>query len=137
MLAYRQQRRVAEDLGTGQSGIVSRTIIIGGGIIGPCTAYFLAGHGETIVLERDPTYQYASTTLSAASIRTQFSLPLNVRMSLFGAEFLAARADRVSLVRRAYLVLATAQNEPALRANRDMQCAEGAAVALFGREELA
>ena len=107
MLAYRQQRRVAEDLGAGQSGIVSRTIIIGGGIIGSCAAYFLAGHGETIVLEKDPSYQYASTTLSASSIRTQFSLALNVRMSLFGAEFLAARADRVGLVRRAYLVLAT------------------------------
>ena len=136
MLAYRQQRRVAEDLGAGQSGIVSRTIIIGGGIIGSCAAYFLAGHGETIVLEKDPSYQYASTTLSASSIRTQFSLALNVRMSLFGAEFLAARADRVGLVRRAYLVLATAENELALHANRDMQCAEGAAVALFDREQL-
>jgi FAD-dependent oxidoreductase domain-containing protein 1 len=137
MPAYRQQRRVAEDLGARQSGIVSRTIIIGGGIVGSCTAYFLADHGETIVLEKDPSYQYASTTLSAASIRTQFSLPLNVQMSLFGAEFLAARADRVSLVRRAYLVLATAATEAALRANRDMQCAEGAAVALFDPEQLA
>jgi hypothetical protein len=34
MLAYRQQRRVAEDLGARQSEIVSRTIIIGGGIVG-------------------------------------------------------------------------------------------------------
>ena len=76
------------------------------------------------MLEKDPSYQYASTTLSASSIRTQFSLALNVRMSLFGAEFLAARADRVGLVRRAYLVLATAENELALHANRDMQCAE-------------
>ena len=115
---------------------MSRTIIIGGGVIGSCTAYFLAGSSETIVLERDPTYQYASTTLSAASIRTQFSLALNVRMSLFGAEFLAARADRVGLVRRAYLVLATAENEAALRANCDMQCAEGAAVALIEPEQL-
>jgi glycine/D-amino acid oxidase-like deaminating enzyme len=41
---------------------VSRTIIIGGGIVGSCAAYFLAGHGETIVLEKDPSYQYASTT---------------------------------------------------------------------------
>ena len=56
-----------------------RTVIIGGGIIGSCTAYFLAGDNDVIVLEKDPSYQYASTTLSAASIRTQFSLPLNVR----------------------------------------------------------
>ena len=73
------------------------------------------------MLEKDPTYQYASTTLSAASIRTQFSLPLNVRMSLFGAAFLEAMAERVGLVRRAYLVLAGPEGEATLRANREMQ----------------
>ena len=86
---------------------MSRTLIIGGGIVGSCTAYFLAEHAEVVVLEKDPTYQYASTTLSAASIRTQFSLPQNVRMSLFGASFLEAMAERAGLIRRAYLVLAT------------------------------
>jgi FAD-dependent oxidoreductase domain-containing protein 1 len=90
-----------------------------------------------VVLEKDPTYQYASTTLSAASIRSQFSLPLNVRMSLFGAEFLEAMADRVGLVRRAYLVLAGPEGEARLRANQNMQLAEGAEVALFDREQLA
>ena len=89
-----------------------RTVIIGGGIIGSCTAYFLAGDNDVVVLEKDPTYQYASTTLSASSIRTQFSLPLNVRMSLFGATFLDAVAERIGLVRRAYLVLAGAAGEP-------------------------
>ena len=116
---------------------MSRTIIIGGGIVGSCTAYFLAAHGEVIVLEKDPTYQFASTTLSAASIRTQFSLPLNVRMSLFGAAFLEAMAERVGLVRRAYLVLAGPDGEATLRANRDMQLAEGADVALFDAGRLA
>ncbi len=116
---------------------MSRTIIIGGGIVGSCTAWFLAGHGEVVVLEKDPSYQFASTTLSAASIRTQFSLPLNVRMSLFGAEFLAARADRVGLVRRAYLVLATPETEASLRANRDMQLAHGAEIALLDAPALA
>ncbi|HET6195135.1 MAG TPA: FAD-dependent oxidoreductase, partial [Acetobacteraceae bacterium] len=99
-----------------QVGSVSRTIIIGGGIVGSCTAYFLAGHGDVLVLEQDPSYQYASTTLSAASIRTQFSLPLNVRMSLFGAAFLEAMAERAGLVRRAYLMLATEQGQQVLRA---------------------
>jgi glycine/D-amino acid oxidase-like deaminating enzyme len=116
---------------------MSRTVIIGGGIVGSCTAYFLAGHGEVVVLEKDPTYQFASTTLSTAAIRTQFSLALNVRMSLFGASFLEARADRAGLMRRAYLVLATEQGEAALRANRSMQLAEGAEVALFDRAQLA
>ena len=117
--------------------IVSRTIIIGGGIVGSCTACFLAGYGEVVVLEKDPSYQYASTTLSAASIRTQFSLPLNVRMSLFGAAFLEAMAERVGLVRRAYLVLASPEGEATLRANRDMQLAQGADVALFEGTQIA
>jgi FAD-dependent oxidoreductase domain-containing protein 1 len=89
------------------------------------------------VLEKDPSYQFASTTLSAASIRTQFSLPLNVQMSLFGAEFLASRAERVGLVRRAYLVLATPETEASLRDNRAMQLAEGAEVALLDPGALA
>jgi glycine/D-amino acid oxidase-like deaminating enzyme len=110
---------------------MSRTLIIGGGIVGSCTAYFLAGHSEVVVLEKDPTYQYASTTLSAASFRTQYSQPLNVRMSLFGATFLEAMAERIGLVRRAYLVLATADGEATLRANHAMQLAEGAHVALL------
>jgi FAD-dependent oxidoreductase domain-containing protein 1 len=115
---------------------VSRTIIIGGGIVGSCTAYFLAGHSDVVVLEKDPSYQYASTTLSAASIRTQFSLALNVRMSLFGAEFLESRAKHVGLMRRAYLVLATQEGEATLRANHQMQLAEGAEVALFDHGQL-
>jgi FAD-dependent oxidoreductase domain-containing protein 1 len=114
-----------------------RTVIIGGGIIGSCTAYFLAGDNDVIVLEKDPSYQYASTTLSAASIRTQFSLPINVRMSLFGAEFLASMAERIGLVRRAYLVLAGPDSAATLRANHRMQIAEGAEVALIEGADIA
>ena len=116
---------------------MSRTVIIGGGIIGSCTAHFLAGHGEVVVLEKDPSYQYASTTLSAASFRTQFSFPVNVRMSLFGASFLEAMADRIGLVRRAYLVLAGPDGAATLRANREMQIGEGAEVALFEGGDIA
>ncbi|HEX5325667.1 MAG TPA: FAD-binding oxidoreductase, partial [Acetobacteraceae bacterium] len=106
-------------------------VIIGGGIVGSCTALFLAEHMPVIVLEKDPSYQFASTTLSAASFRQQFSLPVNLHMSRFGAGFLEERAERVGLVRRAYLILATAAGEAQLKANRAMQLAEGAKVALF------
>jgi glycine/D-amino acid oxidase-like deaminating enzyme len=40
-------------------------------------------------------------------------------------------------VQRAYLVLATAATEAVLRANREMQCGEGATVALLDRNQLA
>jgi FAD-dependent oxidoreductase domain-containing protein 1 len=106
-------------------------VIIGGGIIGSCTAYFLAPYYPAVVLERDPSYRFASTTLSAASFRQQFSFPVNLHMSRFGSHFLEERADRVGLVRRAYLVLATEAGAAQLKANRAMQVAEGAKVALF------
>ncbi len=111
--------------------MASRIVIIGGGIVGSCTALFLVPHAEVLVLEKDPTYRFASTTLSAASFRQQFSLAVNLHMSRFGAEFLEQRAERVGLIRRAYLILATPAGEAQLKANRQMQLAEGAKVALF------
>ncbi|MEI6644277.1 MAG: FAD-binding oxidoreductase [Novosphingobium sp.] len=65
-------------------------VIVGGGIIGCLTAWSLRklGAGAVAVIERDPTYRFASTALSAASIRTQFGCPVNVELSLYGARFL-------------------------------------------------
>ena len=63
-------------------------VIVGGAVIGSAVAYFLMANpdfnGSVLVVERDPTYRFASTSLSASSIRTQFSNPINVRISQFG-----------------------------------------------------
>src|SRR5918999_5994514 len=63
-------------------------VIVGGAIIGSSVATFLAGRpdfdGRIVVVKRDLTFRTSSTTLSAASIRLQFSTPLNVRISQFG-----------------------------------------------------
>ena len=120
--------------------------IVGGAIIGSCTAYFLRElgfGGRILVLERDPTYRTASTTLSAASIRTQFGCPLNVRMSLFGAEFLRGIKQRfgpaadVGFMERGYLILGAPGTEEARRAGAAMQAGEGAALALLTPEQAA
>jgi len=122
----------------------SRTLVIGGGIMGACSAWFLReppAAGEVIVLERDPSYQRASTTLSAAGIRTQFSLAVNVRMSLFGDQFQerldAKPGGGISRVRRGYLTLAGPEGEAQLRANHAMQTEEGADVEWLDRDTLA
>jgi len=57
-------------------------VIVGGGIIGLSTAYYLAQAGcrEIVLLERDLLAQ-ASTGLSVGGIRQQFSHPANIRLS--------------------------------------------------------
>jgi glycine/D-amino acid oxidase-like deaminating enzyme len=111
-------------------------VIVGGGIMGACTALFLAEAGQAVmVLERDPSYATASTTLSAASIRTQFSLPLNVLMSRFGAAFFAPIHAEIGFHGGGYLVLA--RDRAALAANHAMQTALGAEIEFMDQPVLA
>ena len=61
-------------------------IIVGGGIMGSCTAYYLVKMDETLrvaVIEKDTTYSKASTTLSMANVRVQFGLKENIQISRY------------------------------------------------------
>jgi len=122
-------------------------VIVGGAAIGSATAYFLTHDlgfdGSVAVIERDPTYAHAATTLSAASIRQQFSTPENIRMSAFGIAFFrdlkarfGAEAD-IGFRERGYLLLASETGEETLLANHEVQKAEGADIVLMDREALA
>ncbi len=121
-------------------------IIAGGAIMGSAIAYFLTRDPgcapRTLVIERDPSYARCSTTLSAASIRQQFSTPENIEISKFGIEFLRTVRDLLSpdadigLKERGYLFLATAAGAPVLRSNHAVQCSRGVDVALMDAEAL-
>ena len=66
-------------------------IIVGGGIMGSATAYYLMKADPTLnvaVIERDAAYTQASTTLSMANVRIQFSLKENVQISLYTQQVL-------------------------------------------------
>lgn len=66
-------------------------IIIGGGIMGSSTAYYLMQADPSLriaVIERDPTYERASTTLSLSNVRIQFSLKENIQISQYTVEVL-------------------------------------------------
>ena len=61
-------------------------IIVGGGVMGCATAYYLTIGSpdlKVVVIEKDPTYTHASSTLSLANARIQFSLAANVRISQY------------------------------------------------------
>ncbi|HXH04460.1 MAG TPA: FAD-binding oxidoreductase [Candidatus Competibacteraceae bacterium] len=116
-------------------------IIVGGAIIGSAVAYFLtrdpAFRGRVLVIEKDPSYAKSSTTLSAASIRQQFSTPTNIRISQFGIEFLRSLAERfgpgadIGLRENGYLLLASPSGLPILEGNHRIQREHGVDVALL------
>jgi FAD-dependent oxidoreductase domain-containing protein 1 len=109
----------------------AEVIVVGGGIVGSCVALFLAREAtDVVVVEKDPTYERSSTSRSAAAIRQQFRLGVNVAMSRFGHEFYSALGD-VGFVPRGYLVLATHEAMPRLEAAHRNQLAHGAAVDLL------
>jgi len=121
--------------------------IVGGAAVGSSVAYFLTHDlgfaGSVVVIERDPTYAHAATTLSAASIRQQFSTPENIRMSQFGVAFFGdlkarfgADAD-IAFRERGYLLLASDDGAETLAANHAVQRAEGADIVLMGPAALA
>jgi FAD-dependent oxidoreductase domain-containing protein 1 len=122
-------------------------VIVGGAAVGSSVAYFLTHDlgfaGSIAVIERDPTYTRAATTLSAASIRQQFSTPENIRMSQFGVAFfreLKARfgaAADIGFRERGYLLLAGDSGAATLAANRAVQNAESADIVLLDRAALA
>ncbi|MBV8033647.1 FAD-binding oxidoreductase [Roseateles sp.] len=122
--------------------------VIGGGVMGAATACFLArDHGAAVtIVERDPSYARASSSLSLSSIRQQFSQPVNMALSRWSIEFLrrapselATADDRpaLGLVEPGYLYLATAAGAATLRQVHAVQRAEGVDVALLSPAELA
>ena len=107
-------------------------VIVGAGVIGASVAYWLARAGASVVLvERDPGFATASSALSASSIRQQFSSAVNIRMSLFGAQFL--REMGIALEAHGYLYLG---DEATLQRLCRLQVENGADVALLSAAQL-
>ena len=125
-------------------------VIVGAAVVGSAAAYFLARDsgfgGSVLLLERDMSFQHCATARSVASIRHQFSTPENVRMSMFGTQFLrdagtllAVNGEAPDLAFRepGYLFLATPAGHEVLQANHRVQRAEGADIALLAPPDLA
>ena len=125
-------------------------VIIGGAVTGSSAAYHLAAnpdfHGRVLVIEKDPSYQKCASALSAASIRQQFSTAVNIKISLYGIEFIREIGDRlevdgdrpdVGFHEDGYLYLASDDGLAVLKENNDLQRQLGADVVFMAPDELA
>jgi len=125
-------------------------IIIGGAIMGSSAAWFLSANrdfnGRVLVIERDLSYSTAATALSVSGIRHQYSNAINVRMSLYGTDFihdfqvnLGSDPDvaPVSFEERGYMFLASADKAQILWENQAVQSACGAKTVLMTPGEIA
>jgi glycine/D-amino acid oxidase-like deaminating enzyme len=77
---------------------VQSIVIAGGGIIGSSIAFHLALRGladRVVVVEPDPTYQWAATPRAVGGVRMLQGVLENAQMSLYGYEFYGDFANRV------------------------------------------
>ena len=126
----------------------NQVVVIGGGVMGSALAYWLTRlepSAAVTVVERDPSYTCASSALSAASIRQQFSTPVNVRISQASIAFLRNAAVELSLNderpdimlrEHGYLYLAGIDGAAHLRRIHSVHEACGSDVALLDRSGL-
>lgn len=122
--------------------------IIGGGIMGSATAYFLKTLSPTLavsVIEPDPTYEFCSTLRASGGARHLFSCPENIEMSKYSIDFIKAfpqamaLADReapVDWVEGGYLFIVPPESRGLLESNYAVQREHGCEVHLFSPSQL-
>jgi len=123
-------------------------VIVGGGVTGCATAYFLAASdfdGSIVVVERDPTYANAPSARAAGGVRQQFSTPENIRIGMFGAEFVKNIGEYLSVdgdspvvdfKERGYLILTTPDALAPMQENLVLQRRLGANIVYQSNDEL-
>ena len=121
-------------------------VIVGGGIVGSASAYYLRKNGFTgsvAILEKDTTWQFGCTARSAGGLRQQFSTPENIALSTFGIRLVknlkqefGPDAD-VGFKEHGYLICATEEGRAVLAENHAVQIANGADNVLLSETELA
>ena len=126
-------------------------VIVGGAMYGSSVAWFLTDNpdfdGSILVVERDPTYEFTSTSHTNSCMRQQFSAAINIRVSQFAADFVKNFRDymggdpRVPNLRlQSYGYMYLADNEAfaaTLREGQELQAACGAGTKHMSREEIA
>jgi len=122
--------------------------ILGAGVMGASLAYWLTRlqPGVSVLLiDQDFGFRRASSSLSASSIRQQFSCPVNVQLSSFGISFLRQAGELLAtnghtldfgLHEGGYLYLAQEHQEDALRRLYEIQRGQGADLGFLDKAAL-
>lgn len=123
-------------------------MIVGGGVMGASIAYHLLKEGfrgSLALVERDPSYEFATTPRSAGGVRQQFSTEINIRIGLFSLErFLEFEEEmevlgekaHIDFRQRGYLFLGDQRNWDSLQRQIVLQRALGVDVRSLGPEEV-
>lgn len=123
-------------------------LIVGGGVMGSSIAYNLMNDefdGTVAVFEKDPTYEFSSTTLSVGGVRRQFSTEVNIRVSQYGIQFyekfdetmgVDGEGAHAEFKQPGYLFLANDRNWPLIRQLHEFQTKLGVEVELVSPEEV-
>ncbi len=125
-------------------------VIVGGAMYGSSVAWWLSRNpdfdGSILVVERDPTYEFSSTSHTNSCIRQQFSNKVNIQISQFGAEFIhgfkqfMGVEDAPDLILQNYGYLYLADNEAFAANLQDQQKTQkslGAGTKYMTRDEIA
>ncbi|MEF8799732.1 MAG: FAD-dependent oxidoreductase [Halolamina sp.] len=117
-----------------------RVVVVGGGIVGLSSAYALAERGAEVVVCERGSLGDGSTSRALGGIRTQFSTPVNVELSLASLPVWESFEERfgvdIQLRQTGYLFLArTEETADQLQQQVAMQREHGAETALLTATE--
>ncbi len=125
-------------------------VIIGGAKIGSSVAWFLSNNsdfnGSILVVEKDMSYEFTSTSHTNSCMRQQFSREINVKISQFAADFVTnfqdyfdndPRVPKIHFQSYGYMYLADNEAFAAtLRESQKIQAECGAGTKIMSAEEI-
>ena len=125
-------------------------VIIGGAMMGSAAAWFLSHHpqfdGRILVIERDPSYAFCSTSHTHSCLRQQYSSALNIKIAQFAVDMVRRfkhhmndpAAPDIALNSFGYMYLAkTEAFADQLRRNQQLQVSLGAGTKILSANEIA